>query len=711
MPVGVAAAPARSRRRAPDVDVAVKLRVSHLVEGADLEPGEVPPAAILIVRRVADPLPLGLSIGERAAGTSPAWERAARSTLGEIARAAVRPAQGAVPSNANAVLFADQAELLAYFSRDYLRNEAAFLWWWRAMLRSFPGTGSRALFEVWRQNIRYVPAVVTQLAEIGQMAFVLGSFTPDQSTTILREVARAFDLHDVLAVTERALGRRETDISRPGGLMRLASSIEDTGPYTQARDVPIADPWRESGRVETLTAGLSREHAALAEVSLELCQSPGIVRKRSFAAALEHRWRSAPSVFEGESEPAERPGAVLAAVEANKVNGDIGRQSAGLFTDSASSRMSPSGADLADGSAYGVQTEAHSPSTTSNEMAAEQGKDVRVEGTIAGDKELSEKKLSALSPGRETESRKLSEVAEGAQEPDVKAAASLLGSLEPFGREPGTAFSSEEHTHRHDLPAILRAGNCVLTELGGVFFLVKLIEALRIPELLEKECNCDLGLSGWECLELITRCLLGASRPDLASDPVWRLLSIVDGRSPEQGPGEAFCPATSYCLPKAWLLNEEMSTAAVRVCGERFEVWSLLGFPVSTSCFEGTLTARAIKYWCEGYALRPFSRVPRLWSGAHALGISLERHLQNFLAFLMPFVRWRLAASLGFKDKTRLDFTKLLLLRRGKIWVTATHVDVVIPLKEATSAVRLAGLDVDPGWIPNLGRVIKFYFQ
>jgi hypothetical protein len=52
-----------------------------------------------------------------------------------------------------------------------------------------------------------------------------------------------------------------------------------------------------------------------------------------------------------------------------------------------------------------------------------------------------------------------------------------------------------------------------------------------------------------------------------------------------------------------------------------------------------------------------------------------------------------------------------LLQRRARIAYDRTHVDVAFPLAEASVPVRRAGLDRDPGWVPELARVITFQFD
>jgi hypothetical protein len=49
-------------------------------------------------------------------------------------------------------------------------------------------------------------------------------------------------------------------------------------------------------------------------------------------------------------------------------------------------------------------------------------------------------------------------------------------------------------------------------------------------------------------------------------------------------------------------------------------------------------------------------------------------------------------------------------MRPGRIATTRTHLDVVFELRAADIRVRRAGLDINPGWVPWLGRVVTFYY-
>jgi hypothetical protein len=52
-----------------------------------------------------------------------------------------------------------------------------------------------------------------------------------------------------------------------------------------------------------------------------------------------------------------------------------------------------------------------------------------------------------------------------------------------------------------------------------------------------------------------------------------------------------------------------------------------------------------------------------------------------------------------------------LVRRRATVTSTRTHIDLVMPLRSADVRIRTAGLDIDPGWVPWLGRIIRFHYR
>jgi hypothetical protein len=52
-----------------------------------------------------------------------------------------------------------------------------------------------------------------------------------------------------------------------------------------------------------------------------------------------------------------------------------------------------------------------------------------------------------------------------------------------------------------------------------------------------------------------------------------------------------------------------------------------------------------------------------------------------------------------------------IVRRRGWLYTTATHIDVFFDLAQADLRIRRLGLDLDPGWLPWLRRVVTFYYE
>jgi hypothetical protein len=76
---------------------------------------------------------------------------------------------------------------------------------------------------------------------------------------------------------------------------------------------------------------------------------------------------------------------------------------------------------------------------------------------------------------------------------------------------------------------------------------------------------------------------------------------------------------------------------------------------------------------------------------------------------LHAHARARLTLALGLDDPAQLP--RVLCRHRARVFVTATRVDVVLSLDELPIAVRIAGLDRDPGWVPAAARTVAFHFE
>lgn len=132
-------------------------RAASALDNADLRPRGLPPGAILIVRRLADPAP-GLLWQGAPWQAGQRWGEHARGAVERHWSHAARPAREPVPPNAQAVWFADAGEWLACLSVDMALGLAP--WWWAAWLRR-PVPYRQAT--LWRDEARWLPAALAYL--------------------------------------------------------------------------------------------------------------------------------------------------------------------------------------------------------------------------------------------------------------------------------------------------------------------------------------------------------------------------------------------------------------------------------------------------------------------------------------------------------------------------------------------------------------------
>jgi hypothetical protein len=174
----------------------LRLALSRLLDGADLRLTEMSPSAILIVRQLADPLPGHVAPSWRAMRVDATWERATKDALAGIYRRAARLQAGYVSASAEAVLFTDEAEMLACLALDTSRGEAQRHWWWHALLRTLPSPSSAGLTKLLCGRAEFVPAALHYLVERGSAMTVLEALSPQQAMAVLSAMGQAYGIAD-----------------------------------------------------------------------------------------------------------------------------------------------------------------------------------------------------------------------------------------------------------------------------------------------------------------------------------------------------------------------------------------------------------------------------------------------------------------------------------------------------------------------------------
>ena len=274
---------------------AVEQRVAAMLNAAELRPRALPPASILVVRRIGPGLP-PMRLDGHTIRPPADWQEAVLDELDRLARLAVRPAGGPVTERAESVLFLDRAELLACLAADWVDGTLASHWWWPNL---FPRADlEAAAVRSWLESPQYAPAAIERLAWTGHAAAFVRKLPGRALPVMARDVARAFGLRDLERAIEIVFARAAIPVD----------AIEGEPPSRQTGlSISVAPPWAPwvpEARNAALTAG----QRAFLGIALAFQRAPQAVRDRAFAKQMQI-WAQASAAIEARGLP--KPGGAL----------------------------------------------------------------------------------------------------------------------------------------------------------------------------------------------------------------------------------------------------------------------------------------------------------------------------------------------------------------------------------------------------------------
>ena len=255
------------------------------------------------------------------------------------------------------------------------------------------------------------------------------------------------------------------------------------------------------------------------------------------------------------------------------------------------------------------------------------------------------------------------------------------GSRPPAGRSGSEAIIPDDLAPRPvPAPGSAPPPLPAATAAAGLLFLVGVLERLGYPAWLEAR-------PAWAREDVARRVLAAAlARSGVPpEDPAWALVATRPARGP--GPGV-------FVAPAAWrdgllsgdgplLMTEGPWGGRLHDPSGRLLLAGWRGRPPDAVASERAGAARPDASAPPERPTRPLRHAV-----TDAWGVAVRRWLRR-----------RAGAGVA-----------TVVLRPGGLDHTPTHVDVRLGLDAAELAVRRAGLDVDPGWVPWLGRVVAFHY-
>jgi hypothetical protein len=702
--------------------LSARQRLEGVLAGVELRPPGLAPAALLFVRRVAGLPQESMTLEPGCLRPPRQWESAFVGALEQALHDAAHPAQGAVPAAVGAVVFADRSELLACLARDALDGTAAMRWWWhRVLARAGMLEGT---IRLWRDDPRHVPAALELLAAWSLAPAFVAALPGDAVGDLTAGVVREFALPEsgdesAVAAPPTAAVRVETDV-RPAA--------------------PAPAPWNEVAP-EADDHVLDPAGQLLLGLALALRRAPTLSRTPAFAQALR-MWEAeaserevsprVPSAPERRFDPPPAPTPFPGQAE-----GDGDRTS-----------------DVRSPDRLGRRTQAAGSRRAEPTLAAEARRDIPpVPDVPLREDEVAmalERSVGRQPSGPRNPAVPPTMTARNGAPPCVPielapaphapgARASAAGSQPPPARawpgasRPLTAYGGSPIGRSEPAPPPTRpapaeqasgkqGARCIDCGLGGLFYLLNLALQLDLYGDFTRPREPGIALSPWDLVELLGLRLLG-ERPD---DPVWELLASLACRPVGSPSGATFRPPPDWRVPPAWL--EPLDGAGAwrwSAAGGVLRVAHPAGFaaiavariavPATTQlCDELARYRRLARRPSTPAAARVRDELVALTSptGAPrraALPREPTRPLRRWIARLAAYAEARLRAVLALDPDEPIHQT--FIRRRARVFVSPTHVDVVLKLAELPIYVRIAGLDRTPGWIPATGRHVAFHFE
>jgi len=603
--------------------------------------------------------------------------------LHDKARHARRPWTQPEAAAAEAVWFADPDELAACLVRDWLAGALPERWWWPGMLA---GAGvDRWLHEqVLTRGQRLVP-VIALLGERGDAVRWMARLDDASASLALSAIAQS---HGVPAAAA-APADRPTASSSAAVEAGAAAAPEDE------RGTATAHARHLDRLVPEMRATLPTAATRLLAWALALAREPGFARRPAFARALEARL-AAPAPL------AARPAADRRAPRAWADGVAADRSS--LAPDSlAASHAGSHPPDTRDPIEHGQSRTARAAASSRPPPPPDDAQRHAV-GAAPLAPPATASPRAHVTPAPAAREARPSTPPEHPTAADAADAARMTTSTDDTDAPPRparTAARASEQRPTASVPCVVH------TRFGGVFYLLNAALAMGLYGDFTQPRTPGIALSPWDWLAWVGQDGLGA---EFVDDPAWALLAELAGRRPQDAPGHDFdAPRTWQLASDALAPWRPVARVGYRASRTRLRIEHPAAFPLFDGPRERGLAPRL-------QAARLLRELPALGAAALRRGPPAPRcapaprsHRGRWLAAMSACLRARLARALGLDDPA----AAIALACRQAATLRVGHgaVDVHLALAELPLAIRFAGLDRDPGWIPAAGRSVAFHFD
>ncbi|MEP6901469.1 MAG: hypothetical protein ABJA66_06940 [Actinomycetota bacterium] len=652
--------------------LAIRLRFERLFSTANFHPRGLPLTATLCIKKMLAPALDGRFVNQDFQ-LSLDWQSGVQDEIEKLYRRAFRPVREIVPAEAESVIFADQAELLASLASDWMRGSLTESWWWKSL---FPNLGqAQTVARIWIESSEFVPTALLLLAKQEKAVNFAMSLKLNEVEDLLHQIVSIFGLHKIRKVLFEAADKTKTLAAQPS-----ATFIEkqtETAQKTVLGEIQKLAPWfkfvPEARQIST-----SFERQCLLGIVLMLARVPPLVRSAEFVRRLKiyrsefetYQAKSAGKTKENSSQAKKTKQPAQSAVKKLPLP-NIEKSEVNIAETIQDTEKSIPKKESKPGKIQFIFDEITDKSAESEKISPPETSRSAKRTT-----EKSKQNLTARSPAEKKSELQI-----------VKDKRNFQQKVKQIA--PQTAFTDFDEAIKDSSELIVE------TSFGGVFYFLNLGLYLNLYRDFTQAGEDEIDLNIWDFAALLGLVFLGEK---IKNDAVWKFLKQLAGRENDEDFGHDFAAPDEWRIPADWLktfeTNEQWSWSTDR---QRLVVRHPAGFSVINVRLRKDLEIQLIDelkiyrgYFVE-IAESGFNDFP-----------------ETFMENLTEYVEKRLRQSLNLQ--TNEQIAEVLLAHRATAALTATHFDVTFRLVDLPFAVRFSGLDRDAGWIPAAGRFVKFHF-
>ncbi len=661
--------------------VSTRLNFERLFGAGDFLPDGLPPKTIVCIKKISDPKPQTLRLNHGDLRFSEIWRKAVSQKIENLYRRAFRPISEAVPAQAESVVFADSAELLACLAIDWCRGKIAENWWWRGL---FPTLGyAQTVAKIWLESVEFVPQTFQILSKTEAAISFVQKLEPHEAKDLLRQITQRFALQKIDEVLFEPIQKKAefnveklTKTSEKKAILFKPDSL-----FFKKHESIFSNLIPEIKFTE-----LSFDQECLLGIGLLLARSPKIVRSAEFAQRLkiDRLKNEFGKTIEGKkiAELSEQNATIERKVKTlQKKNRKAHGKSETQINQPKSAKTEPQ--------LFAEQTDKKTEKSF-NQPQIEEKEYVKFTDTppieaqkFKGTKDKPTKiSFETTQPEKSVEKLEKKESEKSEKTGKIVRRSDMETAFQDFFEE----FETEIEFNFQ-------------TRFGGIFYLLNLGLYLQLYSDFTESLKTEIDLNIWDFIALLGFEFLGE---EIKTDAVWDFLKTMAERENDGEFGQEFNQFQDWQMPLEWLetfpKNQKWFWGKK---GKRLVVRHSAGFNVVDVVLRGDIETQ-LKDELEIYQ-KYFSEIAKAEKKDFSQ-IKSKKWLKNLAEYLQK----RLFQALNLE--TLEDLNAILFKRQAAVTTSATHLDITFGLADLPIEVRLAGIDRDPGWIPAVGKFVYFHF-